>query len=42
VNTDDVLVFGRSVSQEFLALFRAGLFTATELDDIRRNGLSDG
>jgi adenosine deaminase len=41
VNTDDVLVFGRSVSQEFLGLYRAGLFGAAELDEIRRNGVGD-
>jgi adenosine deaminase len=41
VNTDDVLVFGNGVSEEFLALYRAGLFTAAELDAIRRNGLED-
>lgn len=41
VNTDDVLVFGNGVSEEFLALYRAGLFTAEELDQIRRNGLTD-
>jgi adenosine deaminase len=41
VNTDDALVFGRSVSEEFLGLYRAGLFTAEELDEIRINGLQD-
>ena len=41
VNTDDVLVFGQSVSDEFLNLYRAGLFRAAELDELRQNGLSD-
>ncbi len=41
VNTDDVLVFGASVSDEFLALYDAGVFTAAELDTIRLNGLRD-
>jgi len=41
VNTDDLLVFGQSVSGEFLNLYRAGLFSAAELDEIRQNGLSD-
>ncbi|MFZ1990782.1 MAG: adenosine deaminase [Alphaproteobacteria bacterium] len=41
INTDDVLVFGASVSQEFLSLFEAGVFTAAELDQIRLNGLTD-
>jgi adenosine deaminase len=38
VNTDDVLVFGQSVSDEFLNLYRAGLFSAAELDEIRQYG----
>jgi hypothetical protein len=37
----DVLMFGQSVSDEFLNLYRAGLFSAAELDQIRQNGLSD-
>lgn len=41
VNTDDVLVFGRGVSEEILSLYRVGLFSARELDQIRLNGLSD-
>jgi adenosine deaminase len=41
VNTDDVLFFGNGVSEEFLALHRAGVFTAHELDEIRMNGLED-
>jgi hypothetical protein len=41
VNTDDALMFGIGVTDEFLALYRAGVFTAAELDQIRLNGLSD-
>lgn len=41
VNTDDVLVFGNGVSEEFLSLYQAGVFNARELDAIRREGLSD-
>lgn len=41
VNTDDALVFGTSVSEEYLKLYRCGLFGASELDAIRMNGLSD-
>jgi adenosine deaminase len=41
VNTDDALVFGATVSDEFLALIRSGLFTADELDRIRQNSLTD-
>lgn len=42
LNTDDALVFGRSVSQEFLGLYQAGVFSVAELDEIRLNGLRDG
>ena len=41
INTDDILVFGQSVSEEYLNLYRAGVFTTAELDQIRQNGLSD-
>jgi len=41
VNTDDILMFGQSVSEEFLNLYRAGVFSAAELDRIRQHGLSD-
>lgn len=39
INTDDLLIFNQSVSQEYLNLFQAGLMTAEELDDIRLTGL---
>lgn len=39
VNTDDEIVFGVGVSEEFLRLHQAGIFTASELDVIRRWGL---
>ncbi len=41
VNTDDPLMFGASLSQEFLALFQAGVMTAAELDEIRLEGLRE-
>jgi adenosine deaminase len=41
VNTDDALVFGAGVSDEFRSLYSAGLFTAAELDTIRQWGLHD-
>jgi adenosine deaminase len=41
VNTDDALMFGIGVTDEYLALYRAGVFTADELDQIRLNGLTD-
>jgi adenosine deaminase len=40
VNTDDVLVFGSSLSDEYLALYQAGVLTAAELDAIRLEGLA--
>ncbi len=39
VNTDDVLMFGSSLSEEFLALHQAGVMTAAELDVVRLEGL---
>jgi adenosine deaminase len=41
INTDDMLMFGASVSDEFLNLYRAGCLTADELEQIRLNGLRD-
>jgi adenosine deaminase len=41
VNTDDVLIFGQSLSDEFLGLHRAGVFSAAELDAIRLEALAD-
>lgn len=41
VNTDDALMFGIGVTDEYLSLYRAGVFTAAELDQIRLNGLTD-
>jgi hypothetical protein len=35
------MMFGQSVSEEFLGLRRATVFTAAELDEIRHNGLRD-
>lgn len=39
INTDDALVFGDGVSEQYLKLFRAGVFTLEELETIRENGL---
>ena len=39
INSDDILVFGNSVSQEFSDVYSSGLFTAEELNEIRLNGL---
>lgn len=35
INTDDPMIFGQSVSDEYRNLYQAGIFTAQELDDIR-------
>ncbi len=40
INTDDLMIFGRSVSEEYLLLHQSGLLTASELDEIRVEGLS--
>jgi len=39
LNTDDLMIFGASVSDEYFNLFQTGLFSAAELDQIRENGL---
>lgn len=39
INTDDLLIFNQSVSQEYMNLIQAGLMTANELDEIRLTGL---
>lgn len=41
VNTDDLLIFNQTVSQEYLNLFKASLMTAEELNDIRETGLNE-
>lgn len=41
VNSDDITVFNSTVSDEFLALFDAGTFSAEELDLLRINGLQN-
>ena len=40
INTDDLLIFGATASQEYLNLYDAGLMTAGELNIIRETGLS--
>ena len=39
INTDDMLIFDQSVSEEFFNLYNAGVFNSTELNEIRKNGL---
>lgn len=41
INTDDPTIFGQSVSQEYLNLFKSGGFSAEELDAIRIEGLKE-
>lgn len=40
VGSDDPLMFGTSLSEEFLALFNAGVMTAEELDAVRLEALT--
>jgi len=39
INTDDLLLFDSGVSEEFLLLYRIGLFNEDELNQIRKNAL---
>ena len=40
INTDDPMIFDQSVSDEYRNLYRAGVFSAPELDGIRRASLA--
>lgn len=40
INTDDLLIFNQSVSEEYINLYCAGVLNADELDDIRLTGLN--
>ncbi len=39
INTDDLLLFDSGVSEEFLSLYKVGLFNEDELNEIRKNAL---
>lgn len=39
INTDDMLIFDKSISQMFLEFYDAGIFSAYELNEIRKNAL---
>lgn len=39
INSDDMLIFDQSVSEEFFNLYKAKVFTASELNEIRENAL---
>ncbi len=40
INTDDLMIFGQSVSEEYRNLYQVGVFSAEELEDIRRASLA--
>ncbi len=40
IATDDLTIFGSSVTNEYVALYRAGKLTAEELEQVRLNSLS--
>lgn len=40
INSDDMLIFNQSVSEDYLNLYNTGMFTAEELDKIRIQGLN--
>ena len=40
INTDDLMIFGQSVSEEYRNLYRTGVFSAEELESIRRASLA--
>lgn len=42
INTDNVMVFDQTLSQEFLSLYNCGLMNERELDQIRLQGLKQG
>lgn len=39
INSDDIAIFDASVSDEYISLYQANVFTAAELNVIRMNGL---
>ncbi len=39
INSDDIMIFNQSVSDEYMNLYQAKLFSANELNIIRENGL---
>ncbi|MFH0893317.1 MAG: hypothetical protein V2A54_02685 [Bacteroidota bacterium] len=41
INTDDIFFFEQNVSDEFLNLFKTGLYSASELNEIRKRALYD-
>ena len=39
INTDDALVFGDGVSEQYLKLVKSGVFTVGEMEVVRKNGI---
>ena len=39
INSDDIMIFNQSVSEEYLNLYHVKLFSANELNVLRENGL---
>jgi adenosine deaminase len=39
INTDDIMIFNQSISDEFFNLYKAKLFSVNELNVLRMNGL---
>jgi adenosine deaminase len=39
INTDDKTIFGNALTDEYVALHKAGVLSATELDEIRKDAL---
>ena len=41
INTDDVFIFNSTINNEYLLLFKSGVLSAEQLNQIRLNGLND-
>jgi len=41
INTDDIMIFGQSLSEEYLNLYNAGVFSENELKTINTKGLEE-
>jgi len=41
LNTDDMIVFGQKSTDEFFNIYKTGLYTAQELDQVRRDGFPE-
>lgn len=41
VNTDDLLLFNATVSDQYISLIQSGLFTYNEIESIRLNSLRE-